>query len=76
MLGKDEKEFPTLFLRISTSSSYVTYITPTTINKVIWHRRYGHMNINYVKKASNVVKDMPIIKKCYLTSCHSCLIAK
>jgi hypothetical protein len=76
MPGKDEKGLPTLLLRPSTSSSYVTYTTPTAANEVIWHRRYGHINIDYVKKASNVVKGMPITKKGHLTSCHSCLTAK
>jgi hypothetical protein len=61
MPAKDEKGLPTLLLR--TSSSYVTYTTPTAANEVIWHRRYGHMNIHYVKKASNVVKGMLITKK-------------
>jgi hypothetical protein len=61
-------------LRIS--SSYVTYTIPTAVNEIIWYRRYGHINIDYVKKALNFVKGMPITKKGYLTSCHSCLTAK
>jgi hypothetical protein len=74
MLGKDEKGLFTLFLRIS--SSYVIYIISTAANEVIWYRRYSYMNIDYVKKASNVVKGMSIIKKGYLISCHSYLTAK
>jgi hypothetical protein len=74
MPGKNKKGLPTLLLR--TSSSYVTYTTPTAANEIIWYRRYGHMNIDYVKKALNVVKDIPITKKGHLTSYYSYLTAK
>jgi hypothetical protein len=74
MPAKDEKGLLSLFLR--TSRTYVTLANPAAVSETIWHRRFGHMNNNYVIKALKVVNSMHITDKDYPASYHSCLTIK